>query len=124
MRKTGGNQFLGLNLTLTAMLGVMAVFFGLALYVAPGAFSPRFLAALRPDLPVCTTSPAAAPRRVRAMPSGINPIAVPPHCRFLEKLVSPPSTAVPAARQAASRAKSGCWMGRTRATSFSRARSW
>ncbi len=39
-------KFLGLNLTLTAMLGIMATLFGLALLVAPGTFSPRFLVAV------------------------------------------------------------------------------
>ncbi len=39
-------KFLGLNLTLSAMLGIMAVLFALALFVAPGAFSPRFVAAV------------------------------------------------------------------------------
>jgi ABC-type transport system involved in multi-copper enzyme maturation permease subunit len=39
-------KYLGLNLTLTAMLGVMALMFALMLLVAPGEFSPRFLGAV------------------------------------------------------------------------------
>ena len=38
-------KFLGLNLTLTAMLAIMAVLFAVMLAVAPGEFSPRFLGA-------------------------------------------------------------------------------
>ena len=39
-------KFLGLNLTLTAMLAIMAVLFAVMLAVAPGEFSPRFLGAV------------------------------------------------------------------------------
>jgi ABC-type transport system involved in multi-copper enzyme maturation permease subunit len=39
-------KFLGLNLTLTAMLLVMAAMFALLLFLAPGDFSPRFLPAV------------------------------------------------------------------------------
>lgn len=38
-------KFLGLNLTLLAMLGVMGAIFLLMLLLAPGTFSPRFVAA-------------------------------------------------------------------------------
>ncbi len=39
-------KFLGLNLTLTAMLAIMAALFAVMLAVAPGEFSPRFLGAV------------------------------------------------------------------------------
>ena len=39
-------KFLGLNLTLTAMLAIMAVMFAGLLFLAPGEFSPRFLGAI------------------------------------------------------------------------------
>lgn len=39
-------KFVGLNLTLTAMLAVMALMFAGLLFLAPGEFSPRFLAAV------------------------------------------------------------------------------
>ncbi len=39
-------KFLGLNLTLACMLGLMGALFFMVLLVAPGAFSPRYLSAI------------------------------------------------------------------------------